>query len=137
MPALRSKQGSTQAARVAMTAALIVGGCAPQYVPATTMSGDAIVATLSGNTMVSDMVIVPGVPVSAHLRKDGSVVGANLRQGQGDQAGVWKVSSTGYFCVKWPNWVEYQCGYVRDYHNGEYYWRGNTFTVLRGNPKAF
>jgi len=136
MSALRSKKGSAHAASIAITAALMAGGCAPQYIPATDMSGDALVATLAGNTIVSDTVLIPEAPVFALLRKDGSVVGANLRQRQGGQAGVWKVRSRGYFCVKWPNWVKFQCGYVRDYHNGEYYWRGSTFTVLRGNPKA-
>ena len=71
-----------------------------------------------------------------YLREDGTLVGENLQQGQGQRAGIWRVRPNGYFCVKWPNWREDFCGYVRDYHNGEYEWRGNVLKILAGNPRS-
>jgi hypothetical protein len=120
-----------------MISILVLGGCVmDQYKPALDMSGDSVIATFAGNTIVSDTKTIPGAPATAFMGKDGTVSGANLRQQQGSQPGAWTVNERGYMCVKWPNWIEFQCGFVLDYQNGEYFWRGNSFRILPGNPHA-
>ncbi len=122
---------------ITIIATLLASGCVPQDPPETDMTGAEIVAALSGNTIVSDMATDPGPPAMAHLRKNGTLKGANLRRVQGKKAGIWSVNPAGYLCFKWPNWVEQKCGYVQDFHNGEYHWRGIVFKILPGNPKSF
>ena len=133
-----SKTGSVLAVCATMIAAQSLGGCiVDQYKPAVDMTGKLITTALSGNTVVSDVEkTIPGAPATVLMRTDGSVVGVNLLRRQDGQSGAWKVNSGGYLCVKWPNWESFQCGYVRDYQNGEYFWRGSTFKILPGNPQS-
>lgn len=133
---LFTKLPTTIAAVAILASAIILSACTKEYVAPTRMSGPSLMHVLSGNSVTSDMVTVPGTPPVVFLHADGTMVGTNLKRGQGSRTGAWLVKDSGYFCVKWPNWGENFCGYVRNYHNGEYEWRGNVLTILAGNPHA-
>lgn len=129
---MRSRfRAGTAAALLTLSTAIALSACSQGDPDPTLMPGSAFTQLAAGNTIYSDMAAAPGPPVYVFVQSDGVLV-SSRRGAASDSAGRWRVNERDLFCIQWPDWAHESCGYVTDYHNGEYWWRGNLFRILPG-----
>lgn len=111
-----------------------LGACNQGEPDPTLLTGSEFSRLAAGNTIYSDMAVAPGPPVYVQMKADGVLVSS--RREVAGQTGRWRVNERDLLCIQWPEWAHESCGYVTDYHTGEYWWRGNLFRILPGQAYA-